>query len=521
MSDPGLPPSSPSDSWTPSFSGALFTSLNAFPDMDDQGFRNALVRRTAERLGMDSTFPVDSHSDRRVYINAIVFACKGYTRPADAVDELVETMRELRPDTAALADLEDCAAALKGLSILGIVRLHALLSVISGLSSRVDRLTVHDLIRHAMREGDVFSLRQSEDLPQLVRRLDAARVSDISMPPLLVRFLVELGASLDGEDAARLDAELEKIFAELGLPSDVVARAGTRQPGQQACRVLQIRIDEVSSADQKKYTIDGAVIDRTDDSWEPVLAWQLEGSHLARDIDQKGTLFLQQTSGLDRATGATAGMTVEFLLPWSLLSHPVEQWSLYKDKYPIGHRFPVVVGSLDRRRERFFFQPWRERWKMLFDDDQDRPLCDRLGWLHNGEAPVPQRARSGGRFVQLLQLGDLTSWLAEESNRGMASLGLTFAYQPNDPVGLTSLEAAVCEGIPLLIWRRDNGDPNELEDLLTDVKIHELRERVRSWRRSTAGGNTSRSDVRRHFVVMWDDPGDVGQAYDQPFMAPQ
>jgi hypothetical protein len=521
MSDPILPPSGPADAWTPAFTGALLKSLNAVADMDDPAFRNALLRRTAEQLGMDSTFPVDGHNDRRVYINALVYTCKGYVRPADALTALVNAMRELRPDTAALAQLEDCVAALKGLSILGVVRLHALLAVISGLSGDVDRLTIHDLIKRVRHDRDLFPLRRSEDLPELVRRLDGARRSEGTAPPLLVRFLIEFAASLQGEDAAQLNTELEKIIAELGLPPNAAARTETRQRGREVCRVLQIRIEEVSAADQKKYTIDGAVIDRTDDSWELVLAWQLEGAHLAKDIDQKGTLFLQQTPGLDRAAGATDGMTVEFLLPWSLLGHPVEQWSLYKDMYPIGHRFPVVVGSLDRRRQKFFFQPWRERWKMLFDEDQDRPLCDRLGWLHNGSAPIPVRARTGGRFVRLLRLGDLTSWLAQESNRNVASLGLTFTYAPTDPVGLTSLEAAVCEGIPVLIWRRDSGDPNELEDLLADVKIHELRDRVHSWRCSAAGSDVSASDVRRHFVVMWDDPGDVGQSYDQPFMAPQ
>lgn len=348
MSDPERPQSGPPDAWNPEFTGALARSLNAFPDMDDPTFRNALLRRTAEQLGMGSTFPVDAHSDQRVYINAIIYACKGYVRPDEALTALVVAMRELRPNTAGLAQLEDCEAALKGLSILGIVRLHALLSVISGLSAPVERLAIHDLIGRVIQEEDAFPLRQSENLPELVRRLDGARWSKGTRPPLLVRFLIEFAASLEGADAMRLNTELEKILAELGLSPDVAARTGARQRDRHVCRVLQIRIDEVSAPDQKKYTIGGAVIDRADDSWEIVLAWQLDGAHLAKDIDKKGALFLQQTPGLDRATGATDGMTVEFLLPWSLLSHPVEQWSLYKDRYPIGHRFPVVVGSLDR-----------------------------------------------------------------------------------------------------------------------------------------------------------------------------
>jgi vWA-MoxR associated protein C-terminal domain/Effector-associated domain 2 len=509
-----------SDAWTPTFTGELAASLNAFPDMDDPAFRNSLLRRTAERLGMDSTFPVDSHSDRRVYINAIVFACKDYIRPAAAVTALVETMKELRPYTSALVLLEDCEAALKGLSILGAARLHSVLTVINGLSGRPDRLTVHDLVRRAAREGEVLPLQGSEDLPEVVQRLDAARESSGAAPPLVVRFLGELAASLEGDEAPRLAAQLEKITAELRLPPDAVLRARGHRPSKKACRVLQIRIDDVSSAAQEKYTIDGAVLDRAEDSWERIASWPPDGDCMAKDIDEAGTRFLQQAGGLDRAVGGTADMTVEFLLPWSLLGHPVEQWAIDEDDYWIGHRFPVVVGSLDRRRKPMFFQPWLERWKMLFGEGHDRPLCERLGWLHNGDAPVPDNARNAGRFIQVTKRGDLTSWLEEDTNRSTASLGLTFAYRHDDLVGLTSLKAAVCEGIPVLVWRRDNGDPNELEHLLTDVNIHDLRNEVFSWRR-LAAGNASNLDVRRHFVVMWDDPGDIGQPYDQLFMAPQ
>ena len=62
----------------------------------------------------------------------------------------------------------------------------------------------------------------------------------------------------------------------------------------------------------------------------------------------------------------------------------------------------------------------------------------------------------------------------------------------------------------MLLWRRDNGDANELEGLLENVKLKDLPHQVRSWRRSTAACDDSTGDVRYHIVLLWDDPSNVG-----------
>ena len=198
----------------------------------------------------------------------------------------------------------------------------------------------------------------------------------------------------------------------------------------------------------------------------------------------------------------------------------MERWAVDEDGYWIGHRFPVVVRSLDRQRKPMFFQPWRQRWEMLFGTEHGRPLCDRMGWLHHGDAPVPRKARDADRVIHVVGTGDLTRWLAQDGNYATATLGLACAYRHDDPVGLASLKDAVREGIPVVVWRRDNGDPNELEHLLSNVSIHDLPDRLLSWRRQTAG-TAGPGDVRSHIVVMWDDPCDISQPSGHLFMAPQ
>ena len=163
------------DHWTAQFTDELSASLAAVPDMDDPGFRGLVLRTTGERLGTSGAFPVGHFNDYRDHIRAIAYACKVHEPPAAAVTALVDAIRELRPHSRALALLEDCEAALKGLSVLGATRLHSVLTVLESLPRSPDRLAVHDMVRLAARPGETIPLRGSEDLPEVVRRLDGAR----------------------------------------------------------------------------------------------------------------------------------------------------------------------------------------------------------------------------------------------------------------------------------------------------------------------------------------------------------
>src|SRR5262249_27838770 len=64
------------------------------------------------------------------------------------------------------------------------------------------------------------------------------------------------------------------------------------------------------------------------------------------------------------------------------------------------------------------------------------------------------------------------------------------------------------EGIPVVIWRRDNGDPAELERDIAKVPLLELPRHVYDWRRGTAWGSPAERGARGNVVLMWDDPYD-------------
>jgi hypothetical protein len=214
-------------------------------------------------------------------------------------------------------------------------------------------------------------------------------------------------------------------------------------------------------------------------------------------------------------------VTVEFILPWPLLGYPVERWNIDQTDddeaggYWIGHRFPVVVRSLDRRADEMFLGPWRERWNMLFGADSSLPLTDRMAWLQYRRGGVPSKAEDDERVITFRGIGDLTAWLAEHENRDTVSLGLTYAYRFDDKLVTLSLREAFREGIPIVIWRRDDGDPNELRAMLDDVAIHELKDKVLTWRRKAASPANGKM-LGANIVVMWDDPTDVSLAFSAP-----
>ena len=301
---------------------------------------------------------------------------------------------------------------------------------------------------------------------------------------------------------------MAEILRELGVAADGLKDSRSRTPADSA-RILQIRVEETSSPDNPRYALDAAVFSMASGSRQRIMSWQCGEGCSLDDIEDVGGRFLEQTAELERSVSEASHLMVEFLLPWSLLGHPVERWRLDEDGFWIGHTFPVVVRSLDRQRKKFFYQPWRHRWDLLSGHNAGRPVGQQIGWLCHGNSAVPVQA---DRVIQLTGRNSLTQWLAKEENSGTAALGLTFSYQPGDPASVNALKGAVHEGIPLLIWLRGDGDVSQLERLLEDVDPRDLPGKVYEWRRQTANFDATTSDARYHVVLLWDDPSGAGRS---------
>jgi hypothetical protein len=185
--------------------------------MDDPGFRGLFLRRVRERLEVPGALRVAAHGEARDHILEIVYGCKDHVDQAAAVKALYDAMAELRPETGGLAFLEDCYVAISGMTTLSAERLHSVLKIIRLLPQQDDRIATHDLAHSIASAGEILPLRGTEDLPELVRRLNTARVTAPAQVPLVVRFLAALASTVEGPSADRLSAEVMAIREELGL----------------------------------------------------------------------------------------------------------------------------------------------------------------------------------------------------------------------------------------------------------------------------------------------------------------
>ncbi|WP_269216087.1 VMAP-C domain-containing protein [Longispora fulva] len=88
---------------------------------------------------------------------------------------------------------------------------------------------------------------------------------------------------------------------------------------------------------------------------------------------------------------ALGELTIEFVLPDELLSHPVDQWEVTPMGFSreLGMEYPVVVRSLERVRNSLTRGRWRRRWSWL---QRNGAHDSAVQWLHLGA--VDQASRS-------------------------------------------------------------------------------------------------------------------------------
>lgn len=500
------------DPWPRELTDRLVAALSACPKMADPKFRLRLLRVIGKKLGLNRSFQVSYSSGATDHIVDIVDAFEEYREPAAAVWALWEAMEELAPGSGALRLLEDCARLISPFSVLGVHRLRAVLDAIDGLPLQPGRAQVQGLARRVIPPEESLLLLGTEDLPEVVRRLDRIPSNGLDVPPLVVRFLAALVELLDsrGINASQLGAELSRVTADLGLRSDQLRSAAAIGRSKPDRKVLEIQVEESAPG---TYRIGCKAFDIRADLRQPAGCWPAPADIPYTDADQAWRIFLRQLEDLSHEVGAESNVTVEFVLPWSLLGHRVERWSLDCDNEDdwIGLRFPVVVCSFDRRSMKWSRGPWRERSEYL-NGNKHGLLCDHMGWLSQSDSNVPQKALDAGRVIHMNGRQYLTSWLAKDENSATAIIGLTYAYDPDDYTGRAGLKDAFRAGIPVLLWRRDDGSADEFYGLLANVTIHELPSKLRKWRNEDPDAD---ADLRNQIVLLWDDPR-VDEPVDKP-----
>ncbi|MER5385520.1 hypothetical protein ABT040_35575 [Streptomyces sp. NPDC002688] len=483
----------------------LCDALAAFPDVDDPRFVTQLGYLMRKRLGGGSArFAVPNHADARGRIIALVAAIDGAQDREKVLRALAYNLRLLYPHEAAVMELDEVVAELAPETRLSGTRLQAIAEYLDTVRGTLPLVVAHDALRRVLLPEESSSLRGTEAPSAMVRRLNDAKESETAQP-LVLRFLAELAASVSKDVADVLRSHVLLAAHELGLAPETRAALISRPhavPARATRRVLQIQLSE-SAPGTQEYTLDAVLFDWTDQGPRRPLRKESGRLYPLRELQQCGRTCLVEWEdlviGLDLADHAH----VEFVLPWSLLAHPVERWLTDAQGYLLGHKYPVVVRSLDRIRQRSWHRDWRHRWTVLRDTGLACGPEDLVSWL--ALAPASDLEEHGDVLYLRGRDGEVRAWL--DQHAGSAGLALAFAYDHRDARCALALQEAVCEGVPFMVWRRDDGDPAELAVRLNESaqeRFADLPDRLRQWRRGAS--RDDETDMHNHLTLFWDNP---------------
>jgi hypothetical protein len=509
------------DGWSVAHIEELVGLLVGFRDFHGPGFFQQVLLHMGKHLNREKIpFAVPYYADVRSQLAALADCIYSHRDPAAARRALADTLHFLRPDEKATVRLQRFVDKLAPEGKLPGPQLRAVVDQLDAMKNPVPVTVADEALRMALLPGEPTALRGSETVSDMVRRLSdardnaAVRTDPTTRGPLVLRFLSELAGTLPDTEQRVLRRQVSMAVRELGLPSQVdadlaargrqpAAQGGHRVASQGGSRVLQIRLRETTPGRQK-YTVDAAVYDWTADGLCRPRKREAPQSFSPGELERFGRTCLADWSDLATRLDDADRVRVEFLLPWSLLGHPVEHWLADGLEYPLGHKYPVVVRSLDRLERPSWRRDWKRRWRELHHAAPAQPGAG-VAWL---ALDTTAQSELDGEVLHVRgHDGEVRAWLDTCPQTTALGLGLAFAYDATIPKRALGLQEAVREGVPLILWRRDNGDPGELARKVgrtTTDRCSELIDDLRLWRRAADKDNTG--DMRHHLTLLWDDP---------------
>ncbi|MEU6356911.1 hypothetical protein ABZ896_47725 [Streptomyces sp. NPDC047072] len=364
-------------------------------------------------------------------------------------------------------------------------------------------------------------------LPYVLQRLYDARV-DGDNPTArrtdLLRFLVLLHEEAvewgEGDRIGRLLARLPARDTAVREIAAHPATAWTAAAGRQV--VIQIRVQEEEPYgpvdDDVRYTrrhyrlrgfyyvgADGAPYE-FGGSTDPTELFT------GAELECRGKEFLLAWKE-PAEVGRGAHRRYEFLLPDSLLGYPAERWPSGSAGVPLSLNCLVVVRSLMRYDDISIHDRWTDRWSALDQDCTPGDALARIGWISPGADSVDNSRYKewscpNGKYppLRLGSRADLEAWLRRHAD--LACLGLGAPYDPLDELMLGAVrDALFYDGIPVMVWRRDGGDPGLLLEALRDGRppalLAELPHSVLETRQQRRHDDES---VGHNITLLWDDP---------------
>jgi hypothetical protein len=344
---------------------AVVDALTALDGIDDRSHRDDLVREVERNLGGPVPFTRKDRS-RSDLLNLVV-ACLDH-RTGNALDHLIAAVRSLHDNGPSIQRLLELLAQDPGRRLSGddVDRLVALIAELP-----------RSLVSHA---GTVAFGRMGpgrdvhpNDHAALVLALSQVLGDADQLPPLLL-FLQLVGDSPETAPAAV--AALREWVALLAARWQIqLDRRRTAQDIEavpapvRSYLVVELREDgpapdryilSIWLQHESEAGITGLGLEINDD--QPLTIDEVPGhvgNHLRRVVSQH--------------LGPIGSLTIEFVLPYWLLMHPVDQFRLILEDRPhtLGATYPVIIRSHDRLRNEAIHHRWRTRWQCLKTHQND------------------------------------------------------------------------------------------------------------------------------------------------------
>jgi hypothetical protein len=480
---------------------ALVEALLALDGMAERAHRDDLVATLERSLGR----PLGaSRTDRvRSDLLNIVVACLDH-QVRNALSDLVDAVRTLHGDTAAVSRLARLAARDPGRRL-------------TPDEAEWLRALVNELPRDEVAEASRVAFgplgpRIDLDAGNLAEIMDA--LSELmgtagQSPPLLL-FLRLLASRMHGPPAEALEQWVAYIADRWHVPlEELTPPVATAAPARSYV-VVELREDVPNpdqyllsiwlqhDADDENTVVDGRALLVMDE--QPLTIEEIPG-HVGEQ--------LRRVTG--QRVGPIGALTVEFVLPYRLLEHPVDQFRMVLDATSgrLGSAFPVVVRSLDRIRNQMIHHRWRARWSW-FREHRHSPDPKAISWV---------RLEGSGRQAMEDALGRDPDGYSDEypvclvlSAPARGGRGARGGWAvPGAPK--SGLDRAVRDGIeigmPVMVWCRVPGLTDqflvEMANQLNGRPLAELPAVVQRLRHEATLPGRTEDHLGRHVSLMWDD----------------
>ena len=478
---------------------ALCTAFLELPGFSERAMRDLYLEELNRQLS--NALSVSRYLDPRHDVWSLLRACQSHPT---GIRTLAAVVRSFHHDSRPMIELDELIECLFPDELLDPIEREQLI----GLLSDVEPQQLQLACRYAGPPSWLTAALDWSDPAAVARRLESC-VGKAGAPPPLLVFVDFVAHQLDLVRAAEQHRWIDRVGSRTNLSTRVL---------RELCVSASTRLAEV----QRFYFIVQLHPDGPDPDRYLMSVWLQQHLSMEEPLyrDDVPVTLPEITERLPdllsqahEALGASADeLTLEFILPRSLIGHPIDQWEIDRVfPHRLGTSYPVVVRSLDRLRNLEIHGTWRQKWRWLMDNGH-REDPDAVYWLLEAGSRVPSSLRA--------------SLLREPS-----AVVLAMAFPPVDSAALAldELTAALYGGMPAVLWCRNNkARPHfekEVRELFTGHGLTELPAQVLQLRQKADELETAdeAASLGHHLTLLWDDADRMPRSLTRParLRAPQ